>query len=49
LKPNSYGQAIGRAQNRFKTPLNRELEPSGANYSPKWNMVEEGSIFKKNA
>lgn len=48
MKPNSVGQAIGKAQDRFKTPLNRKLEPSGANYSPKVNMTDE-SIFKKNA
>jgi hypothetical protein len=48
LKPNSTGQVIGKAQDRFKTPINRKLEPSGANYSPKWNLADE-SIFKKSA
>ena len=48
LKPNSVGQVISKAQDRFKTPLNRKLEPAGANYSPRWNLADE-SVFKKSA
>jgi hypothetical protein len=39
---------MSKAQDRFRTPLNRKQEPAGANYSPKFGMGED-SIFKSSA
>ena len=45
---NSISQKMGKARDRFFTPLNRRQEPAGSNYSPKNNLGQEG-IFKYSA
>lgn len=50
LAVNAVSQRFAQAADRFKTPLNRRVEPVPGAYSPKTEMGQGNcSVFKKNA